>query len=93
MHDYRNRTFNEVNISMKNQQMNLNQLLDVVGPDLNGSSSEKLESLESKCSVKLEDKELWTKFKEYTNEMIVTKNGRYVLQILVRFKSVDVSFS
>lgn len=62
---------------MKNQQMNLNQLLDVVGPELTGSA--KLESLESKCAVKLEEKELWSKFKEYTNEMIVTKNGRFVL--------------
>lgn len=61
--------------SMKNQQMNLNQLLEVVGPDLN-SSDVKCEGLDSKCSVKLEEKELWTKFKEYTNEMIVTKNGR-----------------
>ena len=61
--------------SMKNQQMNLNQLLDIVSPDLSGSV-EKLEGLESKCAVKLEEKELWSKFKEYTNEMIVTKNGR-----------------
>ena len=62
---------------MKNQQMNLNQLLDVVGPDL-APSADKLDSVESKCAVKLEEKELWIKFKEYTNEMIVTKNGRYV---------------
>jgi brachyury protein len=55
--------------------MNLNQLLDVVSPDLNGTV-EKLEGLESKCAVKLEEKELWSKFKEFTNEMIVTKNGR-----------------
>lgn len=55
--------------------MNLNQLVDVVGPDLAGSP-DKLDSAESKCAVKLEEKELWSKFKEYTNEMIVTKNGR-----------------
>lgn len=60
---------------MKNQQMNLNQVLDVVGSDLN-EPVEKCEGIESKCAVKLEDKELWSKFKEYTNEMIVTKNGR-----------------
>ncbi|KAL4232815.1 hypothetical protein ACF0H5_007501 [Mactra antiquata] len=66
--------------SMKNQQMNLNQLLEVVGPDLN-TSDVKCESLESKCSVKLEEKELWTKFKEYTNEMIVTKNGRRMFPV------------
>ena len=62
---------------MKNQQMNLNQLLEVMGPELPGSVG-KLESegVESKCAVKLEEKELWLKFKEYTNEMIVTKNGR-----------------
>ncbi|XP_045196119.1 T-box transcription factor T homolog 1-like [Mercenaria mercenaria] len=66
--------------SMKHQQMNLNQLLDVVSPDLNGAV-EKCEGLESKCAVKLEEKELWSKFKEYTNEMIVTKNGRRMFPV------------
>lgn len=60
---------------MKTQQMNLNQLLNVVGPDLN-DTGEKCEGLEAKCAVKLEENELWCKFKEFTNEMIVTKNGR-----------------
>ena len=59
---------------MKNQQMNLNQLLDVMGPELTDTSGKS--ELEAKVSVKLEEKELWSKFKEYTNEMIVTKNGR-----------------
>lgn len=62
--------------SMKNQQVNINDLMDVMVPDLN-SETDKIElSSEAKLSVKLEEKELWGKFKEYTNEMIVTKNGR-----------------
>ena len=64
--------------SMKNQQVNINDLMDVMAPDLD-SGTDKIElSSESKLSVKLEEKELWGKFKEYTNEMIVTKNGRYI---------------
>ncbi|GFR57855.1 brachyury protein [Elysia marginata] len=31
---------------------------------------------ERHLNVVLEDRELWEKFKEFTNEMIVTKNGR-----------------
>lgn len=63
--------------SMKNQQVNINDLMDVMAPDLNnGTDPCKSEPLEAKLSVKLEEKELWGKFKEYTNEMIVTKNGR-----------------
>lgn len=29
-------------------------------------------------SLSLEDRELWTRFQTITNEMIVTKNGRFV---------------
>ena len=35
-------------------------------------------SQEPKLRVTLDDKELWSKFKELTNEMIVTKSGRLV---------------
>lgn len=30
-------------------------------------------------SLSLEDRELWTRFQCITNEMIVTKNGRYII--------------
>ena len=66
--------------SMKNQQVNINDLMDVIVPDLNTGTDKSELSPETKLSVRLEDKELWGKFKEYTNEMIVTKNGRYVLR-------------
>lgn len=33
-------------------------------------------SAERECRVSLEERDLWTKFQELTNEMIVTKNGR-----------------
>jgi hypothetical protein len=32
--------------------------------------------LDRECRVSLEERELWSKFQELTNEMIVTKNGR-----------------
>lgn len=38
--------------------------------------SEKGDALEREIKVELEEKELWTNFKELTNEMIVTKTGR-----------------
>ncbi|WAR08953.1 TBXT1-like protein [Mya arenaria] len=64
---------------MKTQAMNLNQLLDIDDAGLQGSG--KGEGVDSKCSVKLEERELWAKFKEYTNEMIVTKNGRRMFPV------------
>ena len=33
-------------------------------------------AMERECRVALEERELWSKFQELTNEMIVTKNGR-----------------
>ena len=33
-------------------------------------------SIDRECRVSLEERELWSKFQELTNEMIVTKNGR-----------------
>jgi len=32
--------------------------------------------IERECRVALEERDLWSKFQELTNEMIVTKNGR-----------------
>lgn len=34
---------------------------------------------EKDLQVNLEDKELWLRFRCFTNEMIVTKNGRYCI--------------
>jgi hypothetical protein len=33
-------------------------------------------SIDRECRVSLEERDLWSKFQELTNEMIVTKNGR-----------------
>ena len=33
-------------------------------------------AIDRECRVSLEERELWSKFQELTNEMIVTKNGR-----------------
>nr|KAG5686962.1 hypothetical protein BaRGS_022963 [Batillaria attramentaria]KAG5691586.1 hypothetical protein BaRGS_023714 [Batillaria attramentaria] len=45
------------------------------------AGSEKGDPTERQLTVRLEDKDLWSKFKEFTNEMIVTKNGRLVALI------------
>ncbi|XP_019368031.1 PREDICTED: brachyury protein homolog A-like [Gavialis gangeticus] len=45
-------------------------------------SSEKGDALEREIKVELEEKELWTNFKELTNEMIVTKMGRRMFPVL-----------
>ncbi|XP_052240941.1 T-box transcription factor T homolog 1-like [Dreissena polymorpha] len=67
---------------MKNQAMNLNHLLDIEDATSgDGGGGVKIEAFEAKCAVKLEERELWTKFKEYTNEMIVTKNGRRMFPV------------
>nr|XP_033810754.1 T-box transcription factor T-A-like isoform X1 [Geotrypetes seraphini] len=46
------------------------------------AGSDKGDPLEREISVALEDKELWSKFKELINEMIVTKTGRRMFPVL-----------
>lgn len=38
--------------------------------------------LDRECRVSLEERELWSKFQELTNEMIVTKNGRRMFPVV-----------
>ncbi|KAL8592811.1 hypothetical protein ACOMHN_045965 [Nucella lapillus] len=45
------------------------------------AGSEKGDPTEQQLTVNLEDRELWLKFKEFTNEMIVTKNGRRMFPV------------
>lgn len=60
---------------MKSTQLNVSHLLNAVDSEMT-VGSEKGDPTERQLKVNLEDKELWGKFKEFTNEMIVTKNGR-----------------
>lgn len=62
---------------MKSTQLNVSHLLSAVDSEMT-VGSEKGDPTERQLKVNLEDKELWGKFKEFTNEMIVTKNGRQV---------------
>lgn len=62
-------------VDMKSNQVNLTHLLNAVDSEMT-IGSEKGDPTERQLNVKLEEKELWSKFKEFTNEMIVTKNGR-----------------
>lgn len=55
----------------------LDHLLSAVESEFQ-KGSEKGDASERDIKLALEDSELWTKFKELTNEMIVTKTGRYI---------------
>lgn len=55
----------------------VNRLLRAVESELR-AGREKGDPTEKQLRVSLEDAELWRKFREVTNEMIVTKNGRCV---------------
>uniref|UniRef100_A0A8C4RSQ0 T-box transcription factor TBX19-like n=1 Tax=Erpetoichthys calabaricus TaxID=27687 RepID=A0A8C4RSQ0_ERPCA len=59
----------------------ISRLLSVVESELQ-AGREKGDPTEKQLKVSLEDAELWRKFKEVTNEMIVTKNGRRMFPVL-----------
>ncbi|KAK2888896.1 hypothetical protein Q8A67_014271 [Cirrhinus molitorella] len=59
----------------------ITRLLSVVESELQ-AGREKGDPTEKQLKVSLEDSELWRKFKEVTNEMIVTKNGRRMFPVL-----------
>ncbi|XP_069125684.1 T-box transcription factor T-like [Argopecten irradians] len=65
---------------MKSTHLNVSHLLNAVDSEMT-VGSEKGDPTERQLHVKLEDKELWGKFKEFTNEMIVTKNGRRMFPV------------
>ncbi|TRY99954.1 hypothetical protein DNTS_031011 [Danionella cerebrum] len=59
----------------------INRLLSVVESGLQ-AGREKGDPTEKQLKVSLEDADLWRKFKDVTNEMIVTKNGRRMFPVL-----------
>ena len=62
-----------------NSGSDVSHLIQAVDQELHGGRGAiktELGAGESKLRVTLEDKELWGKFKDLTNEMIVTKSGR-----------------
>lgn len=61
----------------KSLQYRVDHLLSAVESELQ-AGSEKGDPTERELRVGLEESELWLRFKELTNEMIVTKNGRWV---------------
>lgn len=54
----------------------VDHLLSAVESELQ-AGSEKGDPTERELDVSLDERELWQKFKDLTNEMIVTKNGRW----------------
>ncbi|XP_062911141.1 T-box transcription factor T isoform X3 [Mobula hypostoma] len=67
--------------SGKSGQYRVDHLLSAVESELQ-AGSEKGDPTERELKVNLEDLDLWLKFKELTNEMIVTKNGRRMFPVL-----------
>ncbi|XP_026530991.1 T-box transcription factor T isoform X3 [Notechis scutatus] len=67
--------------SGKNLQYQVDHLLSAVENELQ-AGREKGDPTERELRVTLEDSELWLRFKELTNEMIVTKNGRRMFPVL-----------
>ncbi|XP_012513258.1 PREDICTED: T-box transcription factor TBX19 [Propithecus coquereli] len=59
----------------------VSRLLDVVESELQ-AGREKGDPTEKQLQILLEDAPLWQRFKEVTNEMIVTKNGRRMFPVL-----------
>ncbi|RXM92925.1 Brachyury protein-like A [Acipenser ruthenus] len=68
-------------MSSVNTDQRLDHLLSAVESEFQ-KGSEKGDALERDIKVGLEDVDLWTKFKELTNEMIVTKTGRRMFPVL-----------
>uniref|UniRef100_A0A8C7EBU0 T-box transcription factor T n=1 Tax=Nothoprocta perdicaria TaxID=30464 RepID=A0A8C7EBU0_NOTPE len=62
-------------------QCRVEHLLSAVESELQ-AGSEKGDPTERELRVALEEGELWLRFKELTNEMIVTKNGRRMFPVL-----------
>lgn len=62
-------------MSSSNPDQRLEHLLSAVESEIQ-KGSEKGDASERNIKLSLEDVELWVKFKELTNEMIVTKTGR-----------------
>uniref|UniRef100_A0A673IHW9 T-box transcription factor T n=1 Tax=Sinocyclocheilus rhinocerous TaxID=307959 RepID=A0A673IHW9_9TELE len=65
----------------KSNQYRVDHLLTAVENELQ-AGSEKGDPTERDLKVSLDENELWQKFKELTNEMIVTKNGRRMFPVL-----------
>ncbi|XP_054654842.1 T-box transcription factor T [Dunckerocampus dactyliophorus] len=62
-------------------QYRVDHLLSAVQSELK-AGSEKGDPTERELKLSLDESELWSKFKDLTNEMIVTKNGRRMFPVL-----------
>ncbi|KAJ0003759.1 hypothetical protein NQD34_008857 [Periophthalmus magnuspinnatus] len=68
-------------MTSSNPDQRLEHLLSAVESEFQ-KGSEKGDASERDIKLSLEDSELWSKFKELTNEMIVTKTGRRMFPVL-----------
>ncbi|XP_031695903.1 T-box transcription factor T isoform X3 [Anarrhichthys ocellatus] len=65
----------------KASQSRVDHLLSAVESELQ-AGSEKGDPTEKELKLSLDENDLWQKFKDLTNEMIVTKNGRRMFPVL-----------
>ncbi|KAK2193145.1 hypothetical protein NP493_14g01019 [Ridgeia piscesae] len=76
---------------MRANSADVNELLKAVD-GTSGTPRNRDEGKEKKLGVVLEDRELWSKFKQLTNEMIVTKSGRRMFPVIrVSISGLDPS--
>ncbi|NP_001158367.1 T, brachyury homolog [Saccoglossus kowalevskii] len=68
-------------VDMKPPSYNVNHLLSAVQSEMN-DCTKKGDPTERHVKISLEDVELWKRFGNLTNEMIVTKNGRRMFPVL-----------
>ncbi|TMS18671.1 Brachyury protein-like protein A [Larimichthys crocea] len=68
-------------MTSSNPDQRLEHLLSAVESEFQ-KGSEKGDASERDIKLTLDDADLWTKFKELTNEMIVTKTGRRMFPVL-----------
>ncbi|XP_029433891.1 T-box transcription factor TBX19 [Rhinatrema bivittatum] len=69
------------NVVFQASDCTVSRLLTVVESELR-AGREKGDPTEKQLQVSLEEAELWQRFREVTNEMIVTKNGRRMFPVL-----------
>ena len=66
-----------------------NQLLTAVDVQL-AAGRLKADPTERRLTVSLEDRSLWTQFHRLTNEMIVTKTGRYIFHTVAGLQMLRI---
>jgi hypothetical protein len=72
----------EPNLNISSNLDNSDQKLVKINAESNNLNLSKSLDMERNLMVNLDDRELWCRFQNLTNEMIVTKNGRRMFPVV-----------